>query len=139
MSVTCDVIIKWSATPEQLSVLGSALWRWCNRPAGNTGIYQYLDNQALAELIAGKLPVSSQPPLFADQRGLHFRVRDEASQDHQATLASLRRELPVSGIEDIVVDGTSWKFVESEDRNGPTLETNHDRAPGSPVLHSVAR
>jgi hypothetical protein len=139
MSVPCDVIIQWSATPKQLSVLGSALWRWCNRPAGNTGIYQYLDNQALADLIAGKLPVSSQPPLFADQRGVHFRVQDEASQDRQATLASLRRELPMGGIEDVVVDGSSWDFAEPKGRTGPTLETSPDRTPGSWGLHPVAR
>jgi len=114
MSVPCNVIIQWSATPEQLSALGCALWRWCTRMAGNTGIYQYLDNQALADLMAGNLPVSSQPPLYADRRGVHFRVRDEASNDHQATLDGLRRELPTGGIEDVVADGTSRNSVEPE-------------------------
>ncbi len=69
MSVTCDIIVGWDARPEQLAVLGNALWRWCNRTAGNTGIYQYLDNQALADLIAGKLPVSNQPTVYSDRRG----------------------------------------------------------------------
>ena len=97
MSVPCDFIVNWEATPEQLASLGSALWRWCTHTEGNTGIYQYLDNQALADLIAGKLPVSSQPPREPDRRGVHFRVRDEVSQDRQATVDGLRRELPTGG------------------------------------------
>ena len=115
MSVTCDVIVQWSATREQLAALGSALWRWCNRTAGNTGIYRYLDNQALSDLIAGKLPVSSQPPLQADRQGVHFRVRDELSQDRETTLDGLRRELPSRGVEDVVVGGTSWNSVGPKD------------------------
>jgi len=60
MSVTCEVIVNWEATPAQLAALGNVLWRWCNRTAGDTGIYQYLDNQALADLLAGRLPDPSQ-------------------------------------------------------------------------------
>ncbi len=139
MSVTCDVIVNWDATAEQLAVLGNALWRWYNRTAGDTGIYQYLDNQALAELIAGKLPASSQPLVEADWRGVHVRVQDEASEDCQATLDGLRREPPAGGIEDVVVEGTSWTSVESEGHTGTTLESTHDRAPGGRVLHPVVR
>jgi hypothetical protein len=139
MSVTCNVIVNWDATPEQLAALGSALWRWCNRTAGNTGTYQYLDNQTLADLTAGKLPVSSQPPLYADRRGVHFQVRDQLSPDRQTTLDGLRRELPAGGIEDVVVDGTSWNSVESEGPTGPPLESTHERAPGDRVLHPVVR
>jgi hypothetical protein len=82
------------------------LWCWCNRTAGNTSIYQYLDNQALADLIAGKLPVSRQ----TERGGVHFRFRDEASHDRQATIDSLRREIPAKGVEDIVVEGKSWSL-----------------------------
>ena len=104
MPVNCDVILQWSATPEQLHALGAALWRWCNRAPGNTRIYQYLDNQALADLIAGKLPTSSP-----DGRTAHIRVRDESFPDRQATIDSLRQALPARGVEDIVIDGSSWK------------------------------
>ncbi len=139
MSMNCEIILQWGATPEQLAALGTALWRWCSRTAGDTGIYQYLDNQALADLIAGKLPVSSQPPLYTDRRGVHFRVRDETSQDRRASLDGLRRELPAGGIEDVLVDGTSWNPVESEGHTGPTLESAHARAPGGRVLYPVVR
>ena len=108
MSINCDVILQWSATPGQLTALGGALWRWCNRTAGTTGIYQYLDNQALADLIAGQLPASNQ----SERRGVHFRVRGEASHDRQAAIDSLRREIPAEGIEDIVVEGKSWNLID---------------------------
>jgi hypothetical protein len=99
-------------TPEQLTAVGAALWRWCNRAAGDTGIYQYLDNQALADLIAGKLPISSRMPRQGDPRGVHFWVRDEVSPDCRASLASLRREIPVGGVEDILVDGSSRNGID---------------------------
>jgi hypothetical protein len=109
MAINCDVIVQWRATPEQLRALGAALWRWGTRAAGDA-VYHYVNNQALADLIAGTLPASRQTPWQFDPRGVHFRVWDEASQDRQATLASLRREIPAQGVEDIVVDGTSWNF-----------------------------
>jgi hypothetical protein len=121
MSIKCDVVLQWSATPDQLTRLGAALWRWCNRAAGDTGIYQYLDNQALADLIAGKHPGSSQTQWQAERRGVRFSVGDEASHDRLASIESLRREIPVNGVEDILVDGTSWDLVESKDQPCVTL------------------
>ena len=112
MSMNCDIILKWSATPEQLTALGTALWRWCIRAAGATGIYQHLDNQALADLIAGKLPDSSQTPWRADPRGVHFSFQGEASPDREATIRSLRQEISTQGVEDIVVDGKSWNLTD---------------------------
>jgi hypothetical protein len=104
MSVTCEVTVQWGATPEQLTALGSALWRWCVRGAGDAGIYGYLDSQPLADLIAGTLPGAGR----AGQRGVHFRLRDMTSPSRQATIDSLRRAIPVQGVEDVVVDGVSW-------------------------------
>jgi hypothetical protein len=106
MSINCDVILKWSATPEQLTALGAALWRWCSLVTRDT-IYQFLDNQILADLMAGKFPASAQ----SGRRGVHLRVRDETSRDRQATIESLRRELPSDGVEDVLIDGKSWALA----------------------------
>src|SRR4051794_5014531 len=105
MSIKCDVILQSGATPEQLTTLGAALWRWCIRAAGGSGIYQFLDNQTLADVIVGRLPVSSATTGPAERRGVHLRVRDKAFPDRQAAIDSLRREIAARGIEDIVVDG----------------------------------
>jgi hypothetical protein len=112
MSVNCDVTVQWGATPEQLTVLGGALWRWCVGAAGNTGIYQYLDNQPLADLIAGTFPRSGQ----VERGGTRFRLRDVPSPGRQAAIDSLRRSIPVEGVEDIAVDGISWKSAALKDR-----------------------
>src|SRR5271166_1277593 len=109
MSMNCDIILQWSATPQQLTALRAALWCWCNA-AGAAGVYQNLDNQALADLIVGKLPDSSQTAWRGDPRGVHFCLQRGASYDRQATIGSLRREIPAEGIEDIVVDGKSWNL-----------------------------
>ena len=114
MSIKCDFVLAWSATPEQLTALGTALWRWCTRAAGNTGIYQYLDNQALTDLIAGRLPAPG-PSVRHAERGVHFGVWDEVSPDRQAAIDSLRREMPAEGIEDVLVGGKSWDSVESKE------------------------
>ncbi len=112
MSIACDVILSWSATPQQLSAVGGALWRWCNRTAGDTGIYQFLDNQPLADLIAGRSPELVQTPRQPKCQRVHLMVRDVAYHDRQATIASLRRAMPTGGITDIVVDGKSWDLID---------------------------
>ena len=108
MPVTCDVILRPNATPSQLRAVGAALWRWCVRTAGNRSIYRYLDNQALADLIAGRHPATSQLPGRDNRRGVSFRARDEVSRDRQTAVDGLRREMPGEGIVDVLVDGTSW-------------------------------
>jgi hypothetical protein len=107
MSISCDVFLQGSATPQQLTTVGAALWRWCIRAAGDSGVYPYLDNQALADLIAGNFPASTQ-----DQRpSVHFWVRDE-SNDRRTTVERLRRDMPAKGVEDIQIDGKSWNLVD---------------------------
>jgi hypothetical protein len=113
MAVNCDVIVNWGATPVQLAALGAALWRWCNRAPRDNRPFQYLDNQALADLLAGKLPTSAAAPWLSGPRGVSFRVRDAAWRDRQATLDSLRRALPAEALQDIVVDGTRWNAIAS--------------------------
>lgn len=110
MSIDCDIIVSRSATPEQLTALGAALWRWSNRTRGPRGIYQSLDSQVMADLIAGKLPSPNQTPAQFDQEsdGIHFRMRDDESPDLDHALADLRREIPASGVVDVTASGISW-------------------------------
>jgi hypothetical protein len=112
MSINCDFILQESATPAQLNALGSALWRWCARAAANTGVYRSLDNQVLADLITGIQPTAGQTPRQAENQfdGVHIVVRDDTSRDRQATVASLRREIPTGGVADIVVSGVTWNL-----------------------------
>jgi hypothetical protein len=110
MPLICEFTVQWGATQEQLTALGGALWGWYARAAGGAGIYECLDNQPLADLIAGTLPRFGR----AGERGMHFRLQDEASRSCQAAIDSLRAAIPVQGVEDIVVDGVSWKWAGSE-------------------------
>jgi hypothetical protein len=114
MSISCQVILNPGMTPGQLAALGAALWRWCTRSAGGTGIYRYLDNQALADLIAGRLPVPDPATRPAGQWGVRFGVRDGAFPDRRALIDSLRREIPTAGVEDVLADGTSWTGAETK-------------------------
>jgi hypothetical protein len=111
MSIDCDVIVDRSATSAQLTALGIALWRWCHLTTKRSRIYQYLDSQVLADLIAGKLPSSGQTPEQASQRpdGVHVRLSDDESHSREAAIAGLRREVPAGGTVDIVVAGISWR------------------------------
>jgi hypothetical protein len=132
MSIMCEFTLQTRATPEQLMTLGTALWRWCNSSTRNTGGFQYLDNQVLADLISGRLPESSQTPRQCEQRfdGIHFRFCDEVSPDRRAAIASLRCEMPFQGIKDIMVDGISWKLIDPRDQTSATeLESLHLQEP----------
>jgi hypothetical protein len=108
MSTECDVILKWDATPQQLSAIGAALWRWCNDVPGDGGVSPHLNNQALADLIAGRLPESGPWPSPGEGRRVHFLFRDAAFRDRRAAIDSLRRELPAGGVAGVLVDGTGW-------------------------------
>ena len=120
MSIDCDVILQWNANPRELRAVGGALWRWCNGGAGGAGPYQSLDNQAIADLIDGKLPASGRTSRQAERRGVRLRVRDEVSRDRREAIAHLRRELPAAAVEDVVVDGVSWNCA--GDGSNPSLD-----------------
>jgi hypothetical protein len=134
MPIDCDVILQWNATPGQLRALGAALWQWYRHAQGNTDVYQHLNNQGLADLLAGRLPVQGPTTRQTERRGIHFGFRDETSQDSRATADRLRRELPSEGVEDILVGGESWALNAVPLRNGEErsmaetipLEHNHD-------------
>jgi hypothetical protein len=108
MSIACEVIVPWGATPEQLTAVGTALWRWCSRTSGPAGLYRYLDDQALADLIAGRHPGESRAPCPTDGRGVHVWLGDEVSRHRRAAVDRLRQEVPSRLVEDILVAGKSW-------------------------------
>jgi hypothetical protein len=112
MSVNCEVILRWDGTPEQHRALGAALWGWCNRTAGAAGLYQYLDNQPLADLLAGRFPARGPMARGTDLPQVYFSVRGEPARDRGGILESLRRALPDEGIADVRADGMSWRREE---------------------------
>jgi hypothetical protein len=116
MSITCEVSLRWDATSEQRRALGAALWGWCRREAGDAGIYQYLDNQPLADLLAGKFPARGPMARSADLPQVYFSVRGEPARDRVEVFDSLRRALPSEGIADVRVDGVSQRRPEAKAR-----------------------
>jgi hypothetical protein len=124
MSMNCEVVLRWDALPEQLRALGAALWGWCNRASGDAGIYQYLDNQALADLLEGRLPAPGPTSRSAGLPHVHFLVRGDPAGDCQATLESLWRALPAEGVAEVRVDGLSQRPAEANDRTTRAQEKN---------------
>lgn len=108
VDVMCDVILMRSATPPQIAALGDALWRWSGNAAAATSIYDRVNDQALSDLISGKVPFSWN----GEPRGAHFKFWDRASKDRRTTIDRLRQEIPVAGVADVLVDGRSWSVVE---------------------------
>jgi hypothetical protein len=105
VSVYCHVVLNPAATPAQLSAVGAALRGWCTGAAIGGGIYQYLDNQGLADLIAGRLPAADPDAEPAARWGVRFRVRDGAFPDVRAVIGSLRRALSTAGVGAVRADG----------------------------------
>ena len=114
MSINCEVILRWDATPEQQRALGRALWGWCHHAAGGAGTYQYLDNQGLADLLAGRPPAERD----GGQPRVRFSVPGDPARDREALLESLRRAIPSAGAADVRVEGVGWRRPEVE--QGPT-------------------
>jgi stearoyl-CoA desaturase (delta-9 desaturase) len=104
MSINCAVILRWDSTPTQQRALGAALWSWCRRATGSAGIYPFLDNQALADLLAGNLPASGARTGDAGLPRVAFSIPGDPARDAAATLESLRRALPGEGVAEIRVE-----------------------------------
>jgi hypothetical protein len=108
MSVDCEVILRWDAPPAQQRSLGHALWNWCTRSAGSNELYQYLDNQALADLMAGQLPASSDMPADDHRPYVFFTMPGDVARDRDAILDHLRLTVSNDGIADVRIGGVSW-------------------------------
>jgi hypothetical protein len=119
MSINCEVILRWDATPEQQRALGRALWGWCHRAAGGAGTYQYLDNQGLADLLAGSPPAAGPWARDGGRPRVLFSVPGDPARDGEATLDSLRQAIPGEGTADVRVGGLSRRPVEVQ---GPATD-----------------
>ncbi len=109
MSINCAVILRWDSLPEQQRALGAALWRWCHKATRSAGMYPYLDNQAFADLLAGRLPTSAVTAWDAGMPRVQFTVPGDPARDGEETLESLRRAIPGEGIAEIRVDGVNGR------------------------------
>lgn len=122
MPTECDIILSWDATPGELRAVGAALWRWRTSAEIEADVFQRLDSQALADLIAGVFPGANRTQQRVDGCGVHFSVCNESGLDRRETIDDLRRELPSAGIVDVLIDGASWHgvaAVESPDAPEP--------------------
>lgn len=116
MSINCTVILRWDSTPAQRRALGAAVWHWCNGASGNAGMYPYLDNQALADLLAGRQPASESAAWDSGSPRVSFTVPGNPARDGAATLESLRRAMPGEGVAEVRVDGISGHLAEGSSR-----------------------
>lgn len=81
-------------------------------------MYPYLDNQALADLLAGRLPASGAMGWGAGLPYVQFTVPGDPAREGEATLESLRRGIPGEGVAEIRVQGSSTRLAD-----GATLLT----------------
>jgi hypothetical protein len=134
-----EVIARPGATPSQLKVLGITLCAWGEREGGRTGMLHSIDNLSLLSLLSDGSPESlflqilgaSPPPKGRNGKGRSFRpqpsepaaedpaersvffvVRGGPGYNRRRLIASLRRSLPAELVQDVVVDGRSWKSMD---------------------------
>jgi len=116
MSIRCIIFPRRDATPRQRRELGAALHRWYARESREHGIALYTNQQAINALLAGSWPPSEsrkgkttkskrRPPVLLD-------VRDGKQYSRQATIESLRKDIPANLVEDVLIDGRSWGRAE---------------------------
>ena len=118
MSINCTISLRWDSTPEQQRALGVALWRWCHRAVRSVGMYPYLDNQALADLLAGRLPAPGATGWDAGLPYVQFTVPGDPARDGEATRESLRRGIQGEGVAEIRVQGSGRRLAD-----GASLKT----------------
>ena len=115
MSIQCDIVLQWSATPAQLTALGVLLWNWC-MPHGGRLWRLPVPGQRCAGRPDRRQAARARPsPSRTGPPGIHLSVGDRRFVDRQAVIDFLRHELPAVGVERVAVDGTSWRLPDSSD------------------------
>jgi hypothetical protein len=79
-------------------------------------MYPYLDNQALADLLAGRLPSSRATGWDAGLPCVQFTVPGDPARYGETTLESLRRAIPGEGVAEIRVEGGSRRLADGARR-----------------------
>lgn len=79
-------------------------------------MYPYLDNQALADLLAGRLPALGATGRDAGLPYVEFTVPGDPARDGEATRESLRRGIPGEGVAEVWVDGISDRLADGASR-----------------------
>ena len=108
MSIACEVLLRRDASPSQLRELGAALRRWYVREAREHGIALYTNQDGINALRAGQLPQPVCGRRGGRRLAVPFDVRDGKSYSREATIESLRKDIPADLVEDILIDGQSW-------------------------------
>ena len=93
-------------------------------------MYPYLDNQALADLLAGRLPASGATGWDAGLPRVQFTVPCDPARDGEATLESLRRAILGEGVAEIRVEGISGLRAEAIHEETEKLDADQ-RSPGA--------
>ena len=108
MSIQCDIVLQWSATPAQLTALGSRSVELVHVPHGGRLWRLPVPGQRCAGRPDRRQAARARPsPWRTGPPGIHLSVGDRRFVDRQAVIDFLRHELPAVGVERVAVDGTS--------------------------------
>ena len=70
----------------------------------------YTNEEATRALLSGRLPPTDSRKRKADHRGaVPLEIRGGKSYNREAAIASLRQAIPAQLVEDVLIDGRSWK------------------------------
>ena len=108
--IRCTVIPRPDATPRQLQALGAALHRWYRQEYREHGMALYTNEEATRALLDGLWPPPDSPKRKTAHRAtVPLEVRGGRSYNREATIASLRKAIPAGLVEDVFIDGRSWR------------------------------
>jgi len=140
MFIECEIVPLKNATGAQLQALGTALRRWARREMGKGGMARAVDQRALEDLGKGELPqpmasrlsdmfgkpgaargtahelasdrVRNVFPQLPNEQTIRIKLCGDPSYRRALAIQSLAQEVPADLVEDIRIDGRSWKSAD---------------------------
>ncbi|HLN32715.1 MAG TPA: hypothetical protein VK395_33610 [Gemmataceae bacterium] len=140
MFIECNIVPLKNATGEQLQALGLALGRWSRREMGMGGMARSVDQRALDDLMRGELPqpmanrlsdmfvrpgarsardsestldqVRNVFPQLPGEQMVRIKLCRNPSCNRALAIQSLVQDVPADLVEDIRIDGISWKLTD---------------------------